>query len=164
MTLEALAPFRASFARPLEDPQPLPYLDCAANRAHGGLDVNLEVWLQTSRMRQAGENGVLLSRSNATEAAYWTPAQLVAHHTVSGCNLRPGDLFGSGTLSGPQADQAGSLLELARGGGAPVKLPNGETRAFLEDGDTLSLRGWCERDGARRIGFGECAGTIVSAQ
>jgi fumarylacetoacetase len=164
VTLEALAPFRAPFARSHEDPQPLPYLDCATNRIHGGVDVNLEVWLQTSRMRKAGESGVLVSRSNASEAAYWTPAQLVAHHTVGGCNLRPGDLLGSGTLSGPEPDQAGSLLELARGGEAPVKLPNGETRVFLEDGDTLTLRGWCRHDDARRIGFGECAGMIVSAE
>ena len=94
---------------------------------------------------------------------FWTPAQLVAHHTSGGCNLQPGDLFGSGTLSGPAPDQAGSMLELTSGGRQPIRLPNGETRSFLADGDTLVLRGSCERAGFRRIGFGECAGTITAA-
>jgi fumarylacetoacetase len=112
-------------------------------------------------MRDAGQSAVRLSRSNTREAAYWTAAQLVAHHTSGGCNLQPGDLFGSGTLSGPGSDQAGSLLELTQGGKQPITLPNGETRAFLADGDTLTLRGFCERSGARRIGFGACSATVL---
>lgn len=163
VTMEALAPFRAKFERPAGDPQPLPYLDSPSNRESGGLDITLEVWLQTAKMREAGEPAVRLTRGNAAEAAYWTPAQLVAHHTVNGCNLQPGDLFGSGTLSGPTHDQSGSLLELTVGGKQPLTLPNGEKRAFLEDGDTLSLRGYCERAGAVRIGLGEVSGTVLAA-
>ena len=163
VTLEALAPFRAPFTRPEGDPQPLPYLDSAANRAHGAFSITLEVLLQTERMRAEGMAPVVLSRTDTTRAAYWTPAQLVAHHTVNGCNLQSGDLFGSGTLSGPGADEAGSLLELAVAGQRPVQLPNGEQRSFLEDGDTLTLRGWCERAGVVRIGLGEVSGTVVGA-
>lgn len=163
VTMEALAPFRSAFTRPAGDPQPLPYLDSPANREQGALDVQLEVWLQTAKMRAAGAAAVRLTRSNACEAAYWTPAQLVTHHAAGGCNLRAGDLLGSGTLSGPGPDESGSLLELTQGGKQPIQLPNGEQRAFLADGDTLILRGHCEREGARRIGFGECAGTITPA-
>ena len=163
VTMEALAPFRAAFERPADDPQPLPYLDAPANRERGALAITLEVWLQTAKMRDAGEPGVRLTRGDTTQAAYWTAAQLVAHHTVNGCNLQPGDLFGSGTLSGPAPDQAGSLLELTLGGKQPITLANGEQRAFLEDGDTLTLRGWCERDGAARIGLGAVSGTVVAA-
>jgi fumarylacetoacetase len=163
VTMEALAPFRAPLQRPAGSAQPLPYLDSQATREQGSLAVRLEAWLQTGAMRAAGEAPVRLSQARADEAAFWTPAQLVAHHTVGGCNLQPGDLFGSGTLSGPGPEQAGSLLELSRGGKEPVRLPNGETRSFLADGDTLMLRGVCERDGFRRIGFGHCAGTIVAA-
>lgn len=162
VSMEALAPFRAKFARPEGDPQPLAYLDAPANRESGALDITLEVWLQTARMRDAGESAVRLTRGNTTEAAYWTAAQLVTHHTVNGCNLQPGDLLGSGTLSGPNPDEAGSLLELTLGGKQPITLPNGERRAFLEDGDTLSLRGYCERAGAVRIGLGEVSGTVVA--
>jgi fumarylacetoacetase len=161
VTMEALAPFRAAFVRPDGDPQPLPYLDSAANRAAGALDIHLEVRLQTAAMREAGLAPVVISRSNAAEAAYWTPAQLVAHHTVNGCNLQSGDLLGSGTLSGPRPGEAGSLLELSAGGKQPITLPNGERRSFLEDGDTLILAGHCERAGARRIGLGLCSGTVV---
>ena len=164
VTMEALAPFRAPFVRPAGDPAPLPYLDSPANRAQGALEIRLEVWLQTHAMRAAGEPALRLSRGNSREAAYWTAAQLVAHHTIGGCNLQPGDLFGSGTLSGPEPGQAGSLLELSQGGQQPITLPNGERRAFLADGDCLSFRGWCEREGARRIGFGDCAATILPAQ
>ncbi|WP_395703371.1 fumarylacetoacetase [Aquabacterium sp.] len=164
VTMEALAPFRAPLVRPAGDPQPLPYLDGRDDRARGALDITLDVWLQTAQMREAGQGAVRLTRGNAGEAAYWTPAQLVAHHTVGGCNLQPGDLFGSGTLSGPGADQAGSLLELTQGGQRPITLPNGETRSFLADGDTLILRGSCERAGARRIGFGPCTGTVLPAR
>ncbi len=161
VTMEALAPFRAKFERPEGDPQPLPYLDAPSNRAAGALDITLEVLLQTAKMREAGEAPVRLTLGNTTEAAYWTAAQLVAHHTVNGCNLQPGDLLGSGTLSGPKPDQAGSLMELTLGGKQPVSLPNGEQRTFLENGDTLVMRGWCERAGAVRIGLGEVSGTVV---
>ncbi len=164
VTMEALAPFRSAFARPAGDPQPLPYLDSPANREQGALDVQLEVWLQTEKMRAAGQPAVRLTSANASEAAYWTPAQLVVHHAVGGCNLNAGDLLGTGTLSGPGPDQSGSLLELTLGGKKPIRLPNGEERSFLADGDTLELRGYCQREGARRIGFGECSGTVVSAR
>jgi fumarylacetoacetase len=162
VTMEALAPFRAPFARPEGDPQPLPYLDSPANRSQGNIDVALEVWLQTTAMRAAGHAGDRISRSNFTDG-YWTAAQLVAHHSVNGCNLQAGDLFGTGTLSGPGAGQGGSLLELTQGGKQPIRLSNGETRTFLEDGDSIILRGTCERAGFRRIGFGECRGTVLGA-
>jgi len=162
VTLEALAPFRGSFERAEGDPQPLPYLDAPGNRERGSFHITLEAWLQTKKMRDAGAAPVRLSQTDMRDAAYWTPAQLVAHHTVNGCNLQPGDLLGSGTLSGPAPDQAGSLLELTVGGKQPISLPNGEVRAFLEDGDTLTLRGYCERDGAARIGLGEVSGTVIA--
>lgn len=161
VTMEALAPFRAPFARPAGDPQPLPYLDGAANRAAGQLDITLEVLIQTAAMRAAGQPPTRLTRGLVREAAYWTAAQLVAHHTVNGCNLQPGDLLGSGTLSGPTPEAAGSLMELTLGGRQPITLPNGEQRTFLADGDTLVLRGWCEREGAARIGLGEASGTVA---
>ena len=162
VTLEALAPYRRAFTRPAGDPQPLPYLDSAANRREGAFDIALSVWLQTSKMRVAGEAAVKLSQSNVAESAYWTLAQLVAHHTVNGCNLQAGDLFGSGTLSGPTPEQGGSLLELSLGGKQTVKLPNGEERTFMQDGDTIILRGHCEREGAARIGLGEVSGTLLA--
>jgi fumarylacetoacetase len=163
VTMDALAPFRRPFVRAAGEPQPLPYLDSAFNRHAGTLDMNLEVWLQTATMRASGDAGVRLSRGNMIEAAYWTPAQLVAHHTSNGCNLRIGDLLGTGTLSGPSAGQGGSLLELSRGGKEPLTLPNGETRSFLEDGDCVTLRAWCEAPGAARVGLGSVSGTIVAA-
>ncbi len=138
-------------------------MDGAANRARGALDVQLEVWLQTPAMRAAGESGVRLSQSNMRDA-YWTLAQLVAHHTVNGCNLRAGDLLGTGTLSGPAPEQGGSLLELTQGGKQPITLPNGEVRTFLQDGDTIILRGACTAAGARRIGFGDCRGTLLAVR
>jgi fumarylacetoacetase len=161
VTMEALAPFRAKFERPAGDPQPMPYLDSPANRESGALAITLEVWLQTAKMRAAGEPATRLTRGNTTQAAYWTAAQLVTHHTVNGCNLQPGDLLGSGTLSGPKPDEAGSMMELTLGGKQPITLPNGEKRTFLEDGDTLVIRGYCERAGAVRIGLGEVSGTVV---
>ncbi len=164
VTMEALAPFRAPFARPASDPQPLPYLESPSNRATGALDIHLEAWLQTTAMRVAHAKPVRLSTGNVREAAYWTPSQLVTHHSVGGCNLRPGDLFGLGTLSGPGPGQSGSLVEMTQGGAKPIVLPNGETRTFLADGDALTLRGWCERPGAKRIGFGECIGVIAPAR
>lgn len=163
VTLDALAPFRRPFVRPEGDPQPLPYLDSKLNSEAGVIDVELEVWLQTEGMRRAGHAGALLSRSNLADA-YWTVAQLVAHHTVGGCNLNSGDLLGTGTLSGPQPEQAASLMELTTGGKQSVQLPSGETRTFLEDGDTIILKGYCLREGARRIGFGECRGTVLPAR
>jgi fumarylacetoacetase len=163
VTLEALAPFRQPFTRPEGDPAPLPYLDSAANRAQGAIGIQLEVWLQTAAMREARHPGDRLSASNYADA-YWTVAQLVAHHTVNGCNLQAGDLLGSGTLSGPAPEQGGSLLELSNGGKQPLTLSNGEQRSFLEDGDTVILKAYCERPGARRIGFGECRGTVLPAR
>ena len=164
VTMEALAPFRSAFTRPAGDPQPLPYLDSAANRERGQIDITLEVWLQTAQMRAAGQDAVRLTRGQSQEAAYWTAAQLVSHHSVNGCMLRPGDLLGSGTLSGPTPDAAGSLLELTQGGKQAIALPNGETRTFLQDGDTLILRGHCERAGAVSIGLGEASGTVLASR
>lgn len=161
VTLEALAPYRSAWTRPENDPQPLEYLDSAANRAEGAFDVQLEVWLDTAKMRAAGARPARLSRTSFRHA-YWTVAQMVAHHTVNGCNLQPGDLLGSGTQSGPGPGEQGALLELSAGGKRPVELGNGETRTFLEDGDCVILRGHCERDGAARIGFGECRGTVLA--
>jgi fumarylacetoacetase len=163
VTMDALAPFRSPFRRPGGDPAPLPYLDSTDNRERGAIDIELEVWIQTERMRAERLEGDRLSTSNYAEA-YWTIAQLVAHHTVNGCGLRDGDLFGSGTLSGSQPNQAGSLLELSQGGKQPITLSNGESRSFLEDGDTIILRGHCRRDGFRRIGLGECRGTVQPAR
>ena len=164
VTLEALQPFRVPFERPAGDPQPLPYLDSDANRAEGAFSIELEAWVQTPRMRAAGEPGACIARSNFADAAYWTVAQLVAHHTVNGCELGAGDLFGTGTLSGPQPEQAACLLELTMGGRNRIALPNGESRTFLEDGDTVILRAYCSKPGFRRIGFGECRATLLPAR
>jgi len=161
VTMEALAPFRCPFQRPPGDPAPLAYLECEHNRARGAFGITLEVLLHTRTMREDGQPPQRLTSGNAAEAAYWTPAQLVAHHSVGGCNLQAGDLLGSGTLSGAAPEAAGSLLELTSGGKHPLTLANGETRTFLLDGDTLILRAFCERPGARRIGLGEAVGTVV---
>ena len=161
ITFDALAPFRSKFERPSGEVQPLPYLSCDENGVSGAIDVQLEVLLQTEVMRQSGLLPESLARCCFRDAAYWTPAQLVAHHTVGGCNLAPGDLLGSGTLSGPRPPEAGSLMESTNGGRDRVALKTGETRSFLEDGDTVILRAWCERTGSRRIGFGECVGTVL---
>ena len=161
VSLEALEPFRRAFKRPEGDPEPLAYLNSTQNSLKGAFDVQLEVLIQTRAMREAGLPFERMSYSNFTEAAYWTVAQMVTHHTVNGCALRPGDLFGSGTLSGPKPEQAGSLLELTQGGKQHITLSNGETRTFLQDGDSIALKGWCERPGAKRIGFGECIGTVL---
>jgi len=160
VTMEALAPFRQPFVRPPGDPDPLPYLDSQANRMHGAIDVDLEVRLQTAAMRDAGLPAQRVSGSNFAQAAYWTVAQLVAHHTVNGCSLSNGDLFGTGTLSGPDPKQAGSMLELTAGGQRPLRLDNGQTRSFIEDGDLVELRGHCTREGFRRIGFGACTALV----
>lgn len=160
VTLEALAPFRVPFERAAGDPPPLPYLDSPGNRAQGAFSIVIEVFLQTAQMQREEQAPVRLSSTDVARAAYWTPAQLIAHHTVNGCNLLPGDLLGSGTLSGPSTSEAGSLMELTNGGRNPLALPNGERRAFLEDGDTLILKGYCEREGAVRIGLGQATGTV----
>ena len=163
VTLEALAPFRVPpFARPKNDPAPLPYLDSAFNRLYGAFDLTLEVLLASRRMRESGGPPQFVSRSNLS-SLYWTFAQMLAHHTSNGCNLRAGDLLASGTVSGPTDDSRGCLLERAGRGSEPLKLPTGEQRRFLEDGDEVILRGWCKREGFRRIGFGECRGTILPA-
>jgi fumarylacetoacetase len=161
VTMEALAPFRLPFTRDAADPQPLPYLDSATNRERGAVAIDLEVWIQTPQMRAEGRSAVRVSSSSYADA-YWTPAQLLAHHASNGCNLQPGDLMGSGTQSGPGPEQGGSLLELSQGGKMPFALGNGETRTFLQDGDCVILRGWCEAPGKRRIGFGDCAGTVLA--
>jgi fumarylacetoacetase len=163
VTLEALAPYRAPFTRPAGDPQPLPYLDSAAQREQGALDIQLELTLQTEKMRAANQAPARVALTNYRHA-YWTVGQMVTHHTVGGCNLQPGDLLGTGTLSGPTLDQAGALIETTNGGQNPLQLPSGEARAFLEDGDTVIIRGWCEKAGAARIGFGVCRGTLLPAR
>jgi fumarylacetoacetase len=163
VTLEALAPFRIpARARAADEPAPLPYLASAAHAATGGFAISLEVWLRTAAMREAGAEAVRLSHGDFSRM-YWTLGQMLTHHASNGCNLRPGDLLASGTVSGPTTDSRGCLLELAWRGTEPVALPNGETRAFLADGDEVILRGWCEAPGAARIGFGECRGTVVAA-
>lgn len=160
VTLEALAPFRSpALARPEDDPRPLPYLSSMTNEEMGGIDVKIDVFIRSAQMREQGIDPLRLSQ-NSFLNMYWTVAQMVAHHTSNGCNLRTGDLLGSGTISGPQADALGCLLEITRKG--PVELPTGETRRFLLDGDEVIFRAHCARDGYRRIGFGECRGTIVS--
>jgi len=162
VTLEALEPYRRPWQRPSSEPQPLPYLDAPQVRGEGAYDIELEVYLRTERMRLAEEPPLRLSRSNFRHA-YWTLAQMVAHHTVNGCNLQAGDLLGTGTQSGPTPPEGGSLLELTRGGRQPLNLPNGETRRFLEDGDTIILRGYCESAESARVGFGEAIGRVLAA-
>jgi fumarylacetoacetase len=162
VTLEALEPYREPWSRADGDPAPLAYLDGSGVRAGGAFDIQLEVLLQTARMRASAVPPASMSRSSFRHA-YWTLSHLLTHHTVNGCNLRSGDLLGTGTQSGPAPAQAGSLLELSRAGQAPVYLPDGERRAFLEDGDTVILRGFCQRAGAARIGFGEARGTVLPA-
>jgi fumarylacetoacetase len=162
VTLEALAPFRApAFTRPPGDPAPLPYLHSRLNAEAGALDITVEVHLSSARMREAKMAPMRLSRGSAADL-YWTPAQFVAHHTCNGCDLRPGDLLASGTISGPAKESRGSMLELTWRGAEPLELPSGETRKFLEDGDEVIMRGYCERERAARIGFGECRGVVVS--
>jgi fumarylacetoacetase len=162
VTLQALAPYRLPFVRDAADPQPLPYLSGDANRAAGALDIQIEAFMQTAAMQSRGATAQALSSSNFRHA-YWTIAQLVAHHTVNGCNLRAGDLLGTGTQSGPAPDQAGSLLELTLGGKRSIAVGTTEQRTFLEDGDTVSIRGWCAGMGRARIGFGTASGRIVPA-
>jgi fumarylacetoacetase len=161
---EALAPFRKPMPqRPAGDPQPLPYLDDPADRESGGLAIQLEATLTTEQMRRQGVAPHILSRGSADAAMYWSAAQIVAHPSANGCNLQPGDLIGTGTLSTESDGGLGSLLEISRGGKQPIDLPSGETGSFLEDGDDITMRAWCEGDGGPRIGFGECIGRVVTA-
>ncbi|MBI2518742.1 MAG: fumarylacetoacetase [Opitutae bacterium] len=163
VTMEALAPFHVpAFKRDGADPAPLPYLTDATDTARGGLNLTLEVYLLTAQMRLAGQAPHRISRGNF-QHMYWTLAQLLAHHASNGCNLQPGDLLGSGTVSGPERDMRGCMLELTWRGTEPLKLPGGEERKFLADGDEIILRGYAERPGARRIGLGECRGTVLPA-
>ena len=178
VTMEALAPFRTpAFARAAGDPQPLPYLDSEYNRTSGGIDITCEVWLASEQMRSRDLAPVRLCKSSFKDL-YWTLAQFVTHHTVNGCNLQPGDLLASGTISGATRDSRGSMLELTWDGDpwanppvvvpgtqrTPIKLPTGEERKFLADGDEVIIKAYCEREGFRRIGFGECRGTIEAAR
>jgi fumarylacetoacetase len=161
VTMEALAPFRApAFERPAGDPEPLPYLDSPENRERGGFDIKLEVFISTEQMREESIAPHRLSSSN-TRDLYWTFAQMLTHHASNGCNLQPGDLMASGTVSGATKDSMGSLIELTARGAEPINLPTGEVRRFLQDGDEVILRGYCEREGFRRIGFGECRGIVT---
>jgi len=163
VTLEALAPFRAPLAPRAEgDPAPLPYLSNETDAARGGFDIALEVWLRTARMRDAGEAAVCISHSRALDL-YWSFAQMLTHHASTGCNMRPGDLLGSGTISGAGKDSRGCLLELTWRGAEPIVLPNGEQRGFLEDGDEVTLTAHAG-EGTARIGFGRCTGEIRAAQ
>lgn len=163
VTMEALAPYRLPFERPAADPAPLPYLDDPQERADGRLDIQLEVRLQSATARERGLPGDRITATSFRHQ-YWTVAQMLAQHTVNGCNLAPGDLMGTGTISGPTAGEAGAIVELSRGGALPVPLPaTGEERRFLQDGDAVILRGWCEQPGAARIGFGSCQGTVLPA-
>jgi fumarylacetoacetase len=146
--------------RPPGDPAPLPYLDDPDAAALG---IELEVTLSTKAMRDTGLAPHRLSRGSAAAAMYWSAAQIIAHHASNGCNLQPGDLIGTGTLSTDSDKGLGSLIEISRGGKEPIALPGGETRSFLEDGDEIVLKAWCERDGAVRIGFGECVGRVAPA-
>jgi fumarylacetoacetase len=163
VTFEALEPFRVpAFGRAAGDPAPLTYLHSEANAAAGGLDVTVEVYLSSEQMRRNSIDPVRLSRGRAADL-YWTVAQMLTHHASNGCNLSPGDLFASGTISGATKDARGCLLELTWRGAEPITLPSGETRRFLEDGDEVIMRGSCEREGAARIGLGECRGVVIPA-
>jgi fumarylacetoacetase len=161
VTLDALEPFRCpAVARHADDPAPLPYLDSAPNVMQGGIDLTLEVYVRSERMRGGNLEPVLVSRGSFKDM-YWTIAQMLTHHASNGCNLRPGDLLASGTVSGPTKESRGCLLERTWRGTEPLDLPTGEQRRFLEDGDEINIRGYCERGSYMRIGFGECRGIIV---
>jgi len=161
VTPEALAPFRApTMARGPEDPAPLPYLSDPDDQARGALDLVVEAFIETAAMRAAGLAPYRLSHGT-TRDLWWTPAQLLAHHASNGCNLMPGDLLGTGTISGEASGSGGSLLELTEGGTRPIELPGGETRRFLEDGDRLILTARAGREGFASIGFGGCEGRII---
>jgi fumarylacetoacetase len=163
VTPEALAPFWQSQApRPEGDPAPLAYLSDADDQRHGALGLELQATLSSARMREAGVAPHVLSRGPASNM-YWTTAQILAHHASNGCNLRPGDLLGTGTISAPDRDGCGSMLEITRGGAEPIQLPTGESRAFLEDGDEVVLSARANRHGFVPIGFGECRAVVLPA-
>jgi fumarylacetoacetase len=162
VTLQALAPFRVPFVRPEDAPQPLPYLNSSGNRDAGAIDIRLDALIQSAAMRERHEPPHRLS-STTFRHAYWTIAQLIAHHTVNGCDLHAGDLLGTGTQSGPTPEEAGSLLELSAGGSRPIQISREESRTFLEDGDSIIFRGWCEKPGMARIGFGDAQGRVLPA-
>ncbi|RIX32252.1 fumarylacetoacetase [Sphingomonas edaphi] len=165
ITSDALAPFRKAVPpRPEGDPDPLPYLSDRADQQSGGLGIGLKASLSTAAMREAGATPYVLSEGEADAAMYWSAAQIVAHHASNGCNLQPGDLIGTGTLSTDRQSGLGSLLEISKGGNEPLVLPNGETRSFLEDGDELTLSALCSADGAVTIGFGTCIGRVLPAR
>jgi fumarylacetoacetase len=160
VTMEALAPFRVpAFVRPAGDPAPLPYLSSPDDERYGGIDLKLEVYLSTQQMREKIISPFMVSKGNFSDL-YWTIAQMLTHHASNGCNLCPGDLLGTGTISGPTKDSRGCLLELTRRGSEPIILPTGEERGFLQDGDEIVMCGYCEKQGAARIGLGECRGVI----
>jgi fumarylacetoacetase len=163
VTMEALAPYRLPWQRASDHPQPLAYLESEANRAAGAIDIRLEAWLESEKARRDASGPSRLSATSFRHQ-YWSVAQMVAHHTVGGCSLNPGDLFGSGTISGPGPGEAGAIIELTRAGQSPLTLANGEQRGFLEDGDAVLLRGWCEKPGHARIGFGESRGMVLPAR
>jgi len=163
VTLDALEPYRVpAFARPEGDPRPLPYLYDEEDQARGGIDLTLEVYIETRQMRERGLEPMRVSRGNFRDM-YWTVAQMLAHHASNGCNLRPGDLLASGTVSGEEKDARGCLLELTARGAEPLGFATGEERKFLLDGDEVIIRGYCAREGLPRVGFGECRGEITSA-
>lgn len=164
VTPEALAPFRSAQAtRPDGDPKPLPYLWDDDDQRHGGFSIALQVSLRTAKMREKNLPAAVISRSH-TRHMYWTVAQILTHHASNGCNLQPGDLLGTGTLSGPEAASSGSLLELSDGGKSPIALPSDEIRTFLEDGDEITLSAHAVADGFVSIGFGACRGMILAAR
>ncbi|WP_343344164.1 fumarylacetoacetase [Sphingomicrobium sp. XHP0239] len=163
VTPQALAPFMSdATARTADDPEPLDYLKGGPDKS--ALGIKLEVLLSTQKMRDAGEAPHVLSKGDAASAMYWSSAQIVTHHASNGCNLQPGDLIGTGTLSTDEESGYGSLLELSDGGKQQIELPNGETRTFLEDGDEVTLRAWCEADGAASISLGACTGRVLAAR
>jgi fumarylacetoacetase len=163
VTQDALAPFRVpGFTRPQGDPEPLPHLADPEDRAHGGFDITLEAYLATDAMRRSGMPPKRLTQTSFA-TTYWTFAQMVAHHTSNGCNLATGDLIGSGTVSGPEKSSWGSLLELTARGREPIELQSGEQRGFIEDGDEIIFRGFAQKPGYPRIGFGECRAVMLPA-
>lgn len=162
VTMDALLPYRLAWDRASDEPQPLAYLEHESVRKAGAYDIQLQVRLQSSLMRERQLAGQVLAQTNFRHQ-YWSIAQMVTQHTVNGCSLRPGDLLGTGTISGPSADQAGSMLELAQDAQAPFTLCTGEQRSFLEDGDLVEFSAWCSAPHAARIGFGVCTGTIEAA-
>ncbi len=166
VTMDALAPYRTPWSRDAKWPQPLVYLDTPANREQGAIDIQLETWLESGPRRARGAGPVRIAKTSFRHQ-HWTAAQMLAHHTVGGCNLLAGDLLGSGTISGPTAGEAGAMMELTQAGRTPLRFDRGdgeiEQRAFLADGDAVIFRGWCEKPGFARIGFGECRGEVLPA-